>query len=124
MPKNWLNYLGLIFLAIVLFSSGFYFGFKNSSAKQSESQVEKNIAETKSDSVTELIKAKDVDGVFWIKPGQEPICPKEYSIKGTFNDSGGNFYTKTNPRYDRIKPDICFATEDFARDKTGFIKKF
>jgi hypothetical protein len=34
------------------------------------------------------------------------------------------YYTKTYKSYEKTKPDICFASEEFARDIAGFIKKF
>jgi hypothetical protein len=78
----------------------------------------------KTNTETVKIEAKAVDGVKFIKPNEKKECGENYSIKGTFNADNGNYYTKTNKSYDRIKPDICFATEDFAQGVAGFIKKF
>jgi hypothetical protein len=123
--NKWLNIIGLVSVIIIIFIIGFYFGYKN--AKASEPDLTKTVVTSASNNLaqpsTEL-KAIPVDGVFWIKTGQEPVCDKNHPIKGTFADNFGNFYTPDNSRYDRIKADICFATEEYARDSAGFIKKF
>ena len=128
MLKNkWINYIGVVFLVIIIFVIGFYFGYKNAKSSASTNQTSSGsftpISTAESKPQTE-IKAVNVDGVMWIKAGQDPICPSDHPVKGTFSDNFGNYYTKDNNRYDRIKPDICFATEEFARDTAGFIKKF
>ncbi len=119
-----LNILGIGFLVLVIFVTGFWFGYKNAKAsiKEKEEVTISNNPAIKQSSIE--VKALDVEGAYWIKAGQQPVCPENYSIKGTFSDNSGSYYTKDNPRFDRIKPDICFASEEFARDKAGFIKKF
>lgn len=125
--KLLLNYLGIITLAIVVFSSGFYFGYKNSESKKLStftgiSNQSTKISTTSSPSSQSSVL--QVTEVFWIKPDQDRVCPPEYPVKGTFQPDLGNYYTKDNSRYDRVKPDICFVTEDFAQRQAGFIKKF
>jgi hypothetical protein len=123
--NKWLNIVGLVSVTVVIFIIGFYFGYKN--AKANEANITKPVVTTatndSNNQLTEL-KAIQVDGVYWIKTGQDPVCDKNHPIKGTFADNFGNFYTPDNSRYERIKADICFATEEYARDTAGFIKKF
>ena len=128
-----LNYLGYLLTAFVLFGAGFYFGFKNASV----------VASTKSDSTNEAVKniagaiassvnrssnssasINTISGVFWIKSGQTPICASDYSVKGKFDAPASFYYTKESKTYDRVKPDICFASEEIARDVAGFIRKY
>jgi hypothetical protein len=124
MLKNkWINYAGVAFLVIVIFIIGFYFGYKNAKSNQTGTTII-NTSDNSAATVSTQIQALQVDGVMWIKAGQDPVCPQSHPVKGTFSDNFGNYYTKDNTRYDRIKPDICFATEDYARDTAGFIKKF
>jgi hypothetical protein len=128
-PKQQItNILAIILVCGFFVFVGFYFGYK-SAKSQVELTASKDdigkIAETiNSANPNEKLIAKDVPGVFWIKSNQEPICPKEYPVKGTFNSNGGNYVIKSYKNYDKTRPDICFATEEFARDVVGFIKKF
>lgn len=127
--KPLLNYLGIITLVIVVFSSGFYFGYKNSESKKLStfngiSNQSAKISTIDSPSSSQSSSVLPVTEVFWIKPDADRVCPPEYPVKGTFQPDLGNYYTKDNSRYDRVKPDICFVTEDFAQKKAGFIKKF
>jgi hypothetical protein len=34
------------------------------------------------------------------------------------------YYTKENKSYDRVKPNLCFKNEGFAKDVAGFVKKY
>jgi hypothetical protein len=129
--KNLINYLGVIFVCVIIFAFGFYFGYKNSESKNTLKQTTGSTSIVKSSSNSsqsststtqpEIIQTSEV---FWIKPGQDKICPSDHPIKGTFQPDMGNYYTKDNPRYDRTKPDICFSNENYAQNQAGFIKKF
>jgi hypothetical protein len=131
MLKQLINYFGYGFLALAIFGSGFYFGAKAQMAKNSKEQVAAAIEKEKSANDKGLghtdaqnIAIKEVEGVYWIKLGMEPVCPSEYPVKGKFADTGGVYYTKESKTYSRIKPELCFAAEEFAREKAGFVKKF
>ncbi len=116
-----LHYLGISLLVCVVFGAGFYFGYKNS---ESKSIIVASV-NTDRGKIVEPLKAREVDGVFWIQPGKEPACPENAPIKGKFGTDGLNqYYLPENKNYNKIKTSICFATEEFARDKAGFIKKF
>ena len=129
-----LNYSGLILIALILFSIGFYFGYKNSEANltlksQSTENAVKDVASaitnsSESVSDTKTSELKNVSGVFWIKAGKSPVCPPDYLIKGKFDSPASFYYMKDNKSYERVKADICFASEEIARDVAGFIKKF
>lgn len=126
MQKNdLLNYLGITFVSVLIFVSGFYFGFK-----YSEGQDE-GFTATTSDikGVAEQVEnveviTKELEGVYWIKAGEDPTCPKDYPIKGKYDGTVGFFYTKENQFYNRVKAALCFATEDFAENSAGFLKKY
>ncbi|MBC7472000.1 MAG: hypothetical protein H7196_01915 [candidate division SR1 bacterium] len=127
MTNQILKYFGFFFVFCILFGSGFYFGFKTS-----QSQVT-NLTATKSDikaladsslSSQDKIVTKEVEGVFWITPGQKPDCPETHKIKAKFNNTNsGIFYSPDNKNYAKVTPQLCFATEEFARNK-GFLKKY
>jgi DNA polymerase sigma len=128
-PKQQIiNTLAIILVCSFLIFIGFYFGYKSAKSQVeltvSKDEMGKIAQSLNSSTPNENVLAKEVPGVFWIKSNQEPVCPKEYPIKGTFNSNGGNYVQKTFKNYDKTRPDICFATEEFARDVVGFIKKF
>ncbi len=123
MIQKWLNIFGIIVICCILSGIGFYFGYKTSEANK-KLATDSGIVKAASEIEKKEIKALEVPGVFWILPNKEPNCPETHTIKGTFAANSGNFYTKDNKNWERIKADICFATEEFARDKAGFIKKF
>jgi hypothetical protein len=122
------NILAIILVCGFFVFIGFYFGYKSAKSQveltASKDEIGKIAQNLNSSTTNEKIVAKEIPGVFWIKSNQEPICPKEYPIKGTFNSNGGNYVLKSYKNYDKTRPDICFATEEFARDSVGFIKKF
>ncbi len=126
MNNKWLNYLGLIMLAGLLFGFGFYFGFKSSSANNNGkiSGLSKELNSSSGTKITENVKVKEVEGLFWIKPNESPVCPSDYPIKGVFKTDSNYYYTKESKMYDRVKPDICFANEEIAKNNAGFLKKF
>jgi hypothetical protein len=120
---TWLNYLGIIFGCLVLVGAGFYFGYKSRQI-QLDRPVANNTVSAEPGATTTKIVAKEIPGIFWIKPGMTPSCPKDYEIKGRFDNVANVYYTPESKTYGRIKPDICFATEETARDTAGFIKRF
>jgi hypothetical protein len=150
MPQNYFNkhnvtnLLAMLSLVCLSAGLGFYFGNKISSNKTEETkkqyitqiagldeqiskqkiELEKQIGNNHDSNSTSKNLTKELFGVFWIKVNQEPICPASYTVKGTFKAEGGTYYTADYKSYTRIKPDICFVSEEFARDTAGFIKKF
>lgn len=119
--SKFINISGYVLILLVIFGLGVFFGYKYQESNKKESGTAVIVTSSSSSASTVV---KTVEGVYWIKVGQEPICPKDYTIKGTFDANSGNYYTKENKRYDTIKADICFASEEFARDTAGFVKKF
>jgi hypothetical protein len=127
MTNHLLRYFGFFFVFCLLFGAGFYFGFKTSQSQTS------NLTATKSDikamaesstSNTEKIIAKEVEGVFWLVPGQKPDCPETHKLKAKYNNSNsGIFYSPENKNYAKVTPQLCFATEEFAKS-SGFLKKY
>ena len=123
-----LNYLGIFTLVLLIFITGFYFGRKQVLANQdlSYSQILDSEALQNTSDLTQKtnIITKEVEGVHWIKAGNEPYCPEDYPIKGKFDKNVNVFYTQDNKYYKRVVAHVCFATEDFASNKAGFIKKY
>jgi hypothetical protein len=107
---------------------GFYFGYKNKEARESQnSLLVSNKPSTASLETEKLITAgdlKDIPEVYWIRSGEEPVCPQSHPIKGKFDSAVNLYYTKENKFYDRVKPNLCFVHEVFAKDIAGFVKKF
>ena len=119
--------MGIIFLAVIVFASGFYFGFKtqqNSNNTDNLNLESTKLSNTSGKMENSNVISKEVEAIFWIKPSQEPVCPNTHPIKGTFGVSVANYYTPDSKNYKRINPDICFTNETYARDQAGFIKKF
>lgn len=124
--------LVILFSGIVFFPVGFFFGYKTkvndatpetslatTSSSISSSSVTTSVSNQRATSVTNTTE------VFWIKVGTNPVCPETHPIKGKFDSSTAKFYyTTENKNYDRVRPDICFTTENFAKDVAGFVKKF
>ncbi|MEM1312604.1 MAG: hypothetical protein AAGF07_04030 [Patescibacteria group bacterium] len=119
-----INIIGTVSLIVIIFVVGFYFGYKNATASQANLNGIPVTTASDTPNNKQEIKALEVLGVQWIKIGQEPVCESNYPIKGTFADNFGNYYTPENSRYKRIKADICFANEEYARDTAGFVKKY
>jgi hypothetical protein len=119
------NYLVMFALGVIFFGSGFYFGNKTGVANTLNSNVQSNIDKQKSTLVTppnlEIIKS---EGISWIKANQEPKCPETHPIKGKFTAGGNKFYDTNYKGFDKIKPDICFVSVDFAKNTAGFVQKF
>ena len=129
--SNVINYFSYGFLVILIFLTGFYFGYKNRDSQISKDSANQIVIQTVDSTSSEtkgkvegVSEAKSPEGVFWIKLGQEPVCPKEHPIKGKYRDSSKIFYSPENKSYTRVKPDLCFSTEDFAIKEAGFIKQF
>jgi hypothetical protein len=116
--KTVLSYTLVLTMAI---GSGYYFGYKTSQAN-----VQTELAKQKppTESVQTKIITKEVAGVQWIKPNQDPKCDQDHPVKGNLSNNINNYYTQNHKNYQKITPEICFATEEFARDTAGFIKKF
>ena len=110
-----------IFIAVL--GIGFYFGFKVGLSNQPKTTNDNQInAEAKN---TVNIKSLELAGVYFFALNtKDHICPENYSVKGVFSSDYGYYYTKENKNFTRIKADICFTDEIFARDKAGFIKKY
>ncbi len=125
LSKELINTLGLVFICLFIFAGGFYFGYQYSTSQNSGFVATPEDIQNSVDSLErEEIVALEVEGVHWIKAGEEPICPQEYPIKGKLDTSVNVYYTKDNKFYNRVKPHLCFANEDFASEEAGFIKKF
>jgi hypothetical protein len=65
-----------------------------------------------------------VDGVHWLKLNEPPECPKTHPVKGKVNSDGGIYYGLDAKNWARIKPQLCFANEEYAKDKAFFEKKY
>lgn len=117
-----INISSIILVLGIFFILGFYLGFRYNQVKNPIIN-ESTVKDISSKVETELI-TREVEAIQFIKANQDRKCDENHPIKGTFNSDNGNYYLKSNKSYDRIKPDICFATENFARDSAGFLKKF
>jgi len=118
---------GFVFLAIILFSFRFYLGqkYKPTDSKPSNiANLESNKTGSKSLNPPETLLGKEVPEIFWIKTGQEPVCPENYPIKGRLTDGQKLYYLPETKSASRVKPDICFLNEEYAKNKAGFIRKF
>jgi hypothetical protein len=113
--------LGLACLVIVVFGLGFYFGFNYANKQINQSIV---ISNHSAESNTTNKEVKPVEGVFWIKSGEDPICPNTHPIKIKFDSGICFFYTKENKSYSRVKPNLCAVDENFALNEMGCLKKF
>jgi hypothetical protein len=120
--------LANVFVVVISLGSGYYFGYKTSqsSTVNVDSAKSIRISSTSSQISSQSINivTKEVVGVQWIKPNQEPRCDKDHKIKGKFNSQANYYYTPTYKTYDKLNPEICFANEEFAKDSAGFIKKY
>lgn len=125
-----LQYCGYVTIFSCLFGLGFYLGYKNKEAKVQTPGISIDINSSSNPPHNQPV-AEPQNGltqqnsVYWIKVGTEPICPPEFPIKGKFDTSTAKFYyTKENKFYDRVRPDICFGSEEFALNVAGFLKKY
>ena len=120
------HYLTCTIVGILSFFGGFYVSNKIKVEKpESAPPVVASDAKANSNTSDKVVtNVKNIDSVYWVKPGQEPICPQTHSVKGKFDSNINIFYTQSNKNYFRIRPDICFSSEEFAKDQAGFVKKF
>ena len=119
------NILAVILIGCLCAGLGYYFGTKVATKDlQDKQKVEIAKVVENVEKKTENIVAKEVTGVQWFKPNTEPKCDDTHPIKAVFRSGDGIYYTKEYKNYTKTKPDMCFATEEFARDSAGLIKKF
>lgn len=131
--QNLISKVLYLIVIVVLFSGGYYFGYKNGYSYQFglKQQVESsvNLNEKASRDLDNInrpspLNLERVSDVHFLKPNVPKTCPLTHQIKGVFNSDYGYFYEKTNKSFERVKPDICFIDVETARDKAGFIQKF
>lgn len=114
---DWLTVLGLVVMGISLFGVGFWIGNKVKPPQENTVSGVKSV-------VQKSVEAVSVPGVHWIKAGEQPICPENYAFKGKYDSYTGYFYAPDHKGYDKIKPVVCFATEEYATKEAGFLKKY
>lgn len=134
-----INYFYYFLFIVIFIGVGFYFGYKNAEATFTDSDFiaeyqeslaqdsSKNTSSKDSDDSLEVIIPEDKElesNVVWMQINEEPICPPTHPIKGKFDNAANVYYTKENNFYNRVIPHICFASEEYAREVAGFIKKF
>lgn len=132
-----INYLYYFLFIVIFIGVGFYFGYKNAEATftnpdfiaeyQSTLSSSDSKKSSSSSNSLEIVIPEDKElesNVVWIQINEEPICPPTHPIKGKFNNSANVYYTKENNFYNRVIPHICFASEEYAREVAGFIKRF
>lgn len=127
MNNKLLEKVGFVFLAIILFGFGFYLGQKYKPAYSKTSNIansETNKTDNKSPNIPDTLIGKEIPEIFWIKTGSEPVCPENYPIKGRLTDGQKLYYLPETKSAGRVKPDICFLNEEYAKNKAGFIRKF
>jgi predicted PolB exonuclease-like 3'-5' exonuclease len=123
--QNISNILAVILIGCLCAGLGYYFGTKvTTKSLQDQQKIEIAKVAENIEKKTETVVAKDVSGVQWIKANTEPKCDPQHPIKGVFRGDSAFYYTKNYKNYEKTKPDMCFATEEFARDSVGLIKKF
>lgn len=116
--KEWLTTVAVVLLGGGLFGVGFWLGMKIQTPGVTSKSV--SVATV----IDKKVEALAVPGVVWIKAGEEPKCPSTHPIKGRFDTYTGYYYMPDYKTYDKIKPVVCFATEDFAAKTAGFLKKY
>ena len=119
------NILAVILIGCLCAGLGYYFGTKTATkALQDQQKIEIAKVVENVEKKTENVVAKEVSGVQWFLPNTEPKCDPQHPIKGVFRSGDGIYYIKSYKNYEKTKPDLCFATEEFARDTAGMIKKY
>ena len=113
-----ISWFGFVAVGVLLFSIGFWFGFKYEKPTQGTAGEVNVVAQQKN------ITALDIPGTYWIKSGEKPVCPENYDIKGKYDGTTGYYYMRDNKNYDKTRPLVCFATEDVAKNVAGFIRKY
>ena len=120
-----LSTLGYVLVAFVLVFAGYWLGSKNTEAraiKEKEQAVAEVIEQNKTKPPE--VKALEVVGVHWLKLNELPQCPSTHPVKGKVNSDGGIYYSTDHKNWGKIKPQLCFANEEYARDKAFFEKKY
>jgi hypothetical protein len=127
MNNKLLEKVGFIFLAIILFGFGFYLGQKYKPTDSKTSNIansDNKKTDNNSPNLPETLIGKEIPEIFWIKTGSEPVCPENYPIKGRLTDGQKLYYLPETKSASRVKPDVCFLNEEYAKNKAGFIRKF
>lgn len=115
--NNWLLTIGLVVGGLCLFGVGFFVGTKIQQSPEQAVLGAQTVVEKK-------IEVLSVPGVYWIKAGEAPVCPESHPIKGKFDSYTGYFYARDHKGYDKIKPLLCFVSEEYATKEAGFLKKY
>jgi hypothetical protein len=119
------NLLAVGLIALICAGLGYYFGTKVATRELQEKQKEQiAIVAQNVEKKSETVVAKEVTGVQWFKPNEDPKCDDSHPIKGVFRSGDGIYYARDYKKYETTKPDLCFATEEYARDNAGLRKKF
>ena len=108
--------LGIFFMLGMKYSEGLH---KLTAEKSDIAAIANNLQSTEN---VKLV-SKSVDAIQWIKNNENPACNADHPIKGV-SSKDPKYYLKSNKNYEKIKADICFATEEYARDTAGYVKKF
>jgi hypothetical protein len=134
MPYNSTSkfYIFLAVLAVTLCGFSFFLGYKFQSFRvKSEGQdqlIISTLKEIEQDS-NDINKANintqalDISNVYWLAIDAQPVCPDTHIIKGKAGQVN-YYYTPDNTFYNRVKPNICFSSEEYAKDIAKFIKKY
>jgi hypothetical protein len=126
-------YLFLAVLAVTLCGFSFFLGFRFQALQVKNSFEDELITKTllsieneaqEAPSQTINPSSPDMTNVYWIAIGTEPVCPPTHPIKGKVTNQVNNYYTPDNTFYNRVKPNLCFVSEVYAKDVAKFIKKF
>jgi len=145
---NKISLFSLFLIFIVIFTAGFFVGYIRGKqiAKtqadlvaqnviENELSVEKQNTNQNSESNQNLNNQKGPEetkkttpeiskiDIFWIKPSDPPNCPDSHPIKAKVNSDSLLYYASSSKSYARVRPHLCFASEEIAIN-SGFIKKF
>jgi hypothetical protein len=110
---QWATYA---FYITILFTAGFWMGLKW--------QTKQPVSVIVNEKPSQPLEVLKVNEVFWIQAGQPPTCPATHPVKAKLGTDSPVFYTPDNARYEKIKPQLCFANEETASNVAGFIKKY
>lgn len=129
------SFLPVLILIISTFGLGFYLGTKYVAYKKAEDSTDQiiqqalenvNSSSSSSSSPVNAINLATTSNpdIFWIKTGTKPECPQTHPVKGKFDSNANVFYLPDNKSYNRVRPDICFASKEFAEIQAGFLVKY
>ncbi len=136
MPQNsnFKFYTFLAVLAVTLCGFSFFLGYKFQSVQIQTTNEDELIAATlnsietgDSENTSSTFinqQGPDFSNVYWIPIDTEPVCPPTHPIKGKVSNQVNNYYSPDNTFYNRVKPNLCFVSESYAKDVAKFIKKF